>query len=291
MNRRARIGIIIGLLGTALVVGGVFVVLRLVQTTIAPPPAPTPRPPLTEPVAVVSHDVAAGTVLQPEDLTLVQVPIELVPRGALTDVSEAAGRITQIGLISGEMVLPHHLADPSNVIGDLGYVIEENQVLMAFPISDLMSELNLLKRGDLVDILASIEVEAEERDENGEEEEETYLYTFNSLQGLAISAVVVEVVPAQRATRIIPQGAEPTPETGEDLITAATPARGQAQEERPRAIMLALDPQDALVLKNLKDLGAVFDIVLRAPGAEHMFDLEPVGPQYLIDRYEIQGTR
>jgi hypothetical protein len=55
------------------------------------------------------------------------------------------------------MVMDHNLADPSNVNGDLGFVIGDNQVLMAFPATDLISTLGVLQRGDLVDILASIE--------------------------------------------------------------------------------------------------------------------------------------
>ena len=51
--------------------------------------------------------------------------------------------------------------------------------------------------------------------------------------------------------------------------------------------LLALDPQDALVLKNLKDAGALFDVVLRNPLSETEFDLTPVTIDYLIERYNL----
>jgi hypothetical protein len=54
------------------------------------------------------------------------------------------------------------------------------------------------------------------------------------------------------------------------------------------AILLALNPQDALVLKHLKDTGAIFDIVLRSPTSEVQFDLTPVTEQYIIEYYGLE---
>jgi len=51
------------------------------------------------------------------------------------------------------------------------------------------------------------------------------------------------------------------------------------------AYLLALSPQDALMLKHFKDTGATFDIVLRAPTSTTLFELQPVNQDYLVDRY------
>ena len=48
-----------------------------------------------------------------------------------------------------------------------------------------------------------------------------------------------------------------------------------------------MSPQDALVLKYVKDAGGILDIVLRAPGAEQPFDVEPVDVDYILNRYQI----
>jgi hypothetical protein len=84
------------------------------------------------------------------------------------------------------------------------------------------------------------------------------LQTFNALQNLTIAAVV----------------APETTETG-------------APAGEPEALLFTVSPQDALVLKYLIDAGAVADLVLRAPGAEGPFTVEPVDVDYLIDRYQI----
>ena len=126
---------------------------------------------------------------------------------------------------------------------------------MAFPAGDLMSRVNLLKPGDHVDLLFSIIVVVEEAD--GE------LVTFNALQNLEIAALV--------------QPRDAAPVAAESGVT----------EAEPLAIIFALEPQDALVLKHLKDSGGTVDIVLRAPEADQLFETQPVHMDYLVDRYDL----
>ncbi len=219
------------------------------------------------------------------------------PAQALRSVENASGRITKIQLVGGEMVMPHHLADPTNVQHDLALVIEDSQVLMAFPATDLMSSLNLLQRGDLVDILASIEEpvlpqQAGVNPQTGEQTKpEDTLFTFDALQRVQISAMIVEIVQSRStgstgsvassaSSSLIGEGGTPQP--------TPTPALSQLQA---KSVLLALSPQDALVLKHLKDAGATFDIVLRAPSSSQLFEAQPVSPQYLMDRYELEVSK
>jgi hypothetical protein len=107
------------------------------------------------------------------------------------------------------------------------------------------------------------------------------LFTFDAIQRIEISAIVVDVVQIQQARQQVelPAQVEGTPQP------TPTPSR---QEVSAVAILLAMDPQDALVLKHLKDAGGVFDIVLRSPTSNQLFELEPVWDEYLIDRYELE---
>jgi len=52
-----------------------------------------------------------------------------------------------------------------------------------------------------------------------------------------------------------------------------------------QAYLLALEPQDAMVLKFLRDTGAIFDVVLRAPTSSGHFELTPVTAQYIRELY------
>ena len=71
-------------------------------------------------------------------------------------------------------------------------------------------------------------------------------------------------------------------------LPTATP---QPSDVEPEAFLLALDPQDALVLKHIIDSGGIIDIVLRAPTATVRFELSPVMADYLRDRFELVITR
>ena len=283
MSRRVRIGILIALVGVGLAILGVFTMGRIIRQSLAPLPAPTPKPAITVQAVVTTHDVALGGVLRSDDIKLVDVPVELAPPGVISDPEQVIGRITKVQLVAGEMVMDHNLADPSNVNSDLGFVIGDNQVLMAFPAQDLISTLGVLQRGDLVDILASIEAPRPQGLDKPEAEAVeqvdvlTGMITFDALQRLEITAMVVEIQQEEQRGPVpeVPAGGTPQPQP--------TPQPG---EVKVLAYLLALTPQDALTLKNLKDNGATFDFVLRAPTSTQLFELQTITTDYLIDRYE-----
>jgi Flp pilus assembly protein CpaB len=289
LNRRVTTGIFIAVAGLVIAVLGVIAIRQIVSQALAPPPVPTPQARATEAVVVVTHDMSIGDILQAEDLSTVDIPVELIPRNALKDELEVIGRITKVALVDGEMVLRHHLADPTNVSHDLAFVIDDDQVLLAFPANDLMSGLNIIQRGDLVDIFVSLEKEAPLLDaEEAESEEEilieerqeaprvSRLFTFDAMQALEMTAIIAEIQYEETQT-LGPLGAEESSETTR-----------QPSSVRVEAYLLALSPQDALVLKHLKDIGANIDFVLRSASPPIYFDLDPVFDEYIVEKYQLQ---
>jgi Flp pilus assembly protein CpaB len=275
--------------GLGLIILGVFAISRIVRQSFAPLPAPTAIPELTTEVVVTTHDIALGSVLSEQDLQLVEMSVGTVPRNALGDTELALGRITMVHLIEGEMVLEHHLADPTNINHDVGYIIGNDQVLMAFPATDLMSNLNILQRGDVVDLLVSSvqNVPVQEIGPNGEpiqpepgeaQNTEARLFTWDVLEKIQISAIVVEIVATDEnaAQQAVPGQAQPTP---------------RPQDVKVQAYLLALSPQDAAILKNLVDSGAQFDIVLRSPTSNELFGVIPVTSEYLIEKFQLEVSR
>jgi Flp pilus assembly protein CpaB len=277
LNRRVLIGIIIAVVGVGLIALGVLAINTVLKQSFAPPPQPTPIVEATTDVVITTHDLAVGTVINREDIQTASYPVSLVPRDALLSIEAALGKIATVHLIQGEMVLQHHLADPTNISHDIGYIIGDDQVLMAFPATDLMSGLGVLQRGDNVDIFASMTVEVSPTTiapgagvTTEQQEKISRMFTFDAFQHVNVTAIVADVVAESNQTQ--EGAAQPTP----------NPA-----DVRVRAYLFAMDPQDALVLKNMRDKGANFDIVLRSPTSNELFDVSPITVEYLLQRYEL----
>lgn len=275
--------ILIILAGVILVGVGIFASYYLIQRYRAQQlPAIIEEEPVTTTVVVLTRDLSLGDRIELEDITLSVVPIEVAPRNALQAVEDAIGKIIKTDMIQGEMVLSHNLADPTNNNKDLSFILGDDHVLLAFPADDLMSRESMIQRGDIVDIFATItqnvipteeETVGEVTPVEGEEEEEepvTRTFTLDTMQRVQVTALVLEVIDeGNQANTAVGEGTQATPEP----------------ETRIRAYLFALDPQDALLLKHLKDTGAIFDIVLRAPTSTVEFELTPVTEEYLIELY------
>ncbi len=217
---------------------------------------PATRTPMVE-VVVASRAMGVRELILAKDVEVRAAPVDIVPENAVRRLDEVVGWVTLHPLSPGEMILTSDVVSPTVQGGYFAFTMDKNKVAMAFPANDLMSSNNLLKAGDHVDLLFSIEVKMTE-ESSGE------LVTFNALQNLQIAAIVQ------------PQ----------DLEAQAKSEAGV--KVRPLAIVFVLDPQDALVLKHLHDMGGVVDIVLRAPEAKDRFSTQPVSQKYLLDRYQLR---
>jgi Flp pilus assembly protein CpaB len=273
LSSRLRIGIIVAVLGLVLIVLGSVAVVRLYRSATEEPAEEVQEVDVATVNAVVaSRDLLLGTLVTQDDVTVVEMPVEFTTRGSIELVEDAVNKILKVDLIQGEMVLDHNLAEPTSVTHDIAYVLSETHVLLAFPASDLMSQHSIIKRGDIVDVFVTRVSEIERINDQGETETTTELVTFDAMQRLNITAMVVDIVTEEGTTRA---------EGGEE---EAAPRRSV----NIRAYLLALEPQDALVMKYLKDAGTIFDFVLRAPTSTGQFNLTPVTTEYLTELYGLE---
>ena len=225
-------------------------------------------------VVVVTRDLFLGDTIAGTDVELASVPVEIAPRTAIANLEEVVGKFIKTDLVQGEMVLSHNLADPTNKNNDLSFILSEDHVLMAFPAVDLMSREGMVQRGDIVDIFATfrqkVKTVGEITTTTGEPQEpEMRTFTVDSLQKVGVTALVLEVI-------------------DKDTDTDVMQDENNQASSRIRAYLLALNPRDALILKHLKDTGAIFDIVLRAPTSTVQFDLTPVTEEYIIEFYGLE---
>jgi pilus assembly protein CpaB len=229
-------------------------------------------------VVAVTRDLFLGDTLSQGDLEVISVPVEVVPRNAVAAVEDAVGKFIKTDMVQGEMLLTHNLADPTNKNGDLSFILADDHVLFAFSPGDLMTQEDMVQRGDIVDIFATFQQEIEQEDEIDPEtgepvEPETLTFTLDSLGRIDVTALVVDIIEEE-------QGGG-----GAELLPGQTAAGDPVQNVNVRAYLLALNPQDALILKHMKDTGAVFDIVLRAPTSTLEFELTPVTEEFIIEFY------
>ena len=274
MSSRLRIGIIVAVIGVILIVLGGVAVVRLYQQAQQPvEPEEVVQDVVLVDVVVASRDLQVGALVTNEDLRLSQIPVEYTTRDTISTIEEAAGKILKVDVIAGEMILLHNLADPTNVTSDVAYILSETHVLFAFPPPDLMSREAIIKTGDIVDIYVTMQTTIETIEEDDTRTETTETVTWDAMQRVDITAMVVDII------------------TEEGSVTAEGSEEADQAPRRQRVIqayLLAMDPQDALILKYLKDQGAVFDLVLRAPTSTGQFNLTPVTSEYLRELYGLE---
>jgi pilus assembly protein CpaB len=269
------------LAGIILVAIGVFASYLLIQRFQGQQGSEVPQEVIVKgDVVVVTRDLFLGDSLTEGDLEVASVPVEIIPRNAVSDPEEVVGKFIKTDLVQGEMLLTHNLADPTNKVKDLSFILADDHVLFAFQPGDLLTSEDLVQRGDIVDIFATItqEIKPEEDEidpETGEPvEPETREFTLDTFQRVDITALIVDVV--QQV------------EGGGDLLPGQTAEGDPTREVDVRAYLLALNPQDALILKHLTDTGAIFDIVLRAPTSTIPFELTPVTEEFINEFYGLE---
>lgn len=278
MNERIRNALIIAVIGFGLIAVAIFFLTQLITRSLAPQEAPAAPTPVTIRAVVFTRDMPIGTVIREGDVTILDVPVELAPRNTFESTEQVLGRIVKFQVISGEMVLAHMLADPTNINHDLAFVLPDDRVLMAFQPGDLMTSLGIPQRGDIVDILmtitrsAPVAEEAEEEFAAQNRPEAVDTFTLPAFQLIEIGAVVFDIVEAQQV-----EEGQPTPVP-------------RSQDINILAYLLALPPQEALLLKHLQDTGVNFDLVLRSPTSTQLFDLVPITEDFLVDRYQLETT-
>jgi pilus assembly protein CpaB len=210
------------------------------------------------PVVAAAQSVPVRSKLTAEMVQVKQMPVEAAPQGYLSDPAQAIGKITLIDLYPGEPILSPRLVDPNVTAPDgrMALVVAADEVLMAFPATDLMSKVGILKPGDQVDILISLDFPTD-RATGAAATTQGEQQTFSVLQNTTVAAVV-----------------------------SAPSAQGQPAGQ-PEALLLAVSPQNALILKYVKDMDGKVDIVLRAPGVDQEFDVSPVDMDLMLNRYKL----
>jgi len=275
MKRRSWIWFLVsGVL--ALLAGGVAIVALLFFANRQSPEIPGPK----QMVVVAASPIAAGSIVRVDWVALEER--DQIPSGAIVNVDEVVGRKALADIVPNEVVLAQDVEQEG---GQAGVILPEDfpddKIAVALPADDILSQWGAVVPGDHVDVLFTVDVILETpmypeevlRVEEGEvvqrlERDQSLDHvSVLTLQNLEVLQILEEPqVPVEEA--------------------------GQAEEDQAagiprRALLLAISPQDAVLLKYLRDTAGVLDVALRSPENGTLFNTDPVNINYLILRYGI----
>ena len=118
------------------------------------------------PVVVASHDIAAGTRVTEEMLTLKPIASDAVLPGVFLKTEEVVGQVTRVPLVSGEQVIPTKVVATGIAITDvenppLAFVIPEGMRAVSVEVSSVIGASGLIRPGDYVDVILTVKVQGD----------------------------------------------------------------------------------------------------------------------------------
>lgn len=235
-------------------------------------------------VIVAATDIPPRSEVAASMLAVSTVPDPLLQDGAATRVEDVAGKYTPEGFVRGEVINTRKLG-PMATKNTPSYSIDKGKVMYVMPVSFTGTELsitrvNALRAGDRVDLLyTTIDppsgLSADQRDQV-RADPIPYLQTRIMLQDLRIQ----EIGSYAADGSLIPASAAPT-------------SQGSAPSLANASIIFIVSPEEALVLKWLKDAAVFYhdsnvEMVLRSPADDQPADNSlVVNFNYMRQKYNL----
>jgi Flp pilus assembly protein CpaB len=226
-------------------------------------------------VVVAKSPIAAGSIVR-IDWVALEAP-DQIPSGAMVSVDEVVGHKALADIAANEVVLAEDIEQQE---GPAPVTLPEDKIAVALPADDILSQWGAVVPGDHVDVLFTIDVILET---DMYPEEVVRVAEGEVLQRLerdqSLDKVSVLTLQNLEVLRIIEEPLVPEEE--------GQAAQNQVAAVPRRALVLAISPQDAVILKYLRDTDGIIDVALRSPENGTLFSTEPVNINYLILRYGI----
>jgi Flp pilus assembly protein CpaB len=275
--QRKRLGLILigGGVLLALIVG-VMVYSQVSEAERVKSQLPTAR------VVIATADIPARTEIAASMINVQTVPNELVQAGAATKVEDVVGKFTPNAVTKGEVINTQKIG-PIAAKNAPSFTIEKGKVMYVMPVSFAgtqfsLAQVNALRSGDRVDLLYTTintpqNLSADQR-QAIDANPIPYLQTRIMLQDLRIQ----EIGSYAADGTLVPAGGDPS-KGGASIATSN--------------IIFVVDPEEALVLKWLKDAATYYkqsnvEMVLRSPADDQQADNNlVVNFNYMQQKYNL----
>jgi Flp pilus assembly protein CpaB len=239
----------------------------------------------TAKIVIATADIPARTEIAASMVNIQTVPDQLVQAGAATKIEDVVGKFTPDAITKGAVINTQKIG-PVAVKNAPSFRIEKGKVMYVMPVAFAgsqfsLAQVNALRSGDRVDLLyttinAPQGMSADQRQEV-QSNPIPYLQTRIMLQDLRI----------QEIGSYAPDGSL-VPATGDP-----NNAKGAAPSLANANIIFIVDPEEALVLKWLKDAATYYkesnvEMVLRSPADDQQADNNlVVNFNYMQQKYNL----
>jgi Flp pilus assembly protein CpaB len=256
-------------------------VLAIYVLTIASDSGSELEPIPKQAVVIARQPLAANTVIRADYVSVEER--EEFPSGAAVRVSDVLGQMTLRDIAIGEVIRMQDI-DVFGVTSvfsrteNLDVMIGDDKIAVALPANDILSRWGAVLPGDHVDVLFTLDVILETpispEDVVLTDEGEVLLGLERDQSLDNVSMLTLQNLEVLQILE------EPQVQTEQEQQEAPTTPRN-------RALVLKIDPQDAVVLKYLRDSVGSIDLALRSSTNNALFETQPVNINYLVLRYGI----
>jgi Flp pilus assembly protein CpaB len=226
----------------------------------------------TRPVVVAVVDIPFRRSVSDAEVTVRELPIESIPEGAATTLDQVVGKMSTVDVFANQPLLVQQMVTPDVVTQQVALSVPKGKIVTAVPTESKLISNRLIRPCDRIDVLATFEIEVMREQGGGPMPESVGL-----LQNLEVHAIILPVT-------AIDEGADAVKGTKEGGVFRTADKEGQS-------VLLAVDPQDALTIRHILDVGGELDLALRGPGDETVAAIEAVDQFYLAERYNIELVR
>jgi pilus assembly protein CpaB len=226
----------------------------------------------TRPVVVAKIDIPFRRSIGEAELEVRELPVGSIPEGAATTLDQVVGKMSTVDVFASQPFLIQQLVTPDIVTQQVALSVPKGKIVTAVPTDSKLIGNRLVRPGDNIDLLATFELEVIRAQGRGPMPE-----SISLLQNLEVHAIILPVTAV-------------ADEKGE----GASHQEGgvfRTVDEQGQSVLLAVDPQDALTIRHILDVGGILDLALRGPDDDSVVDVKAVDQFYLAERYQIDLVR
>lgn len=268
LNKRALVLVLTGLVSAIAAAAVVYYMITNIQPaapqTVTVVATQTPM----KVVVVAATDIAANSIITNSQVVTGTFPENMVPADALTSLDQVVNTTARTPVFSGQILLQRQFLAAQGRTG-ASVNIPAGKVLVAFPSTDMLNATGAVQAGDHVNIMLSMPISGTNRLDGG---------SASGSQFVAGAQAMVSQMTLQNI----------------EVYTLGlwTPPGEQAQNDNGNALKIItfiVDPQEALILKFVKDSGGTIDLAVRSAEDANIAQTDPVNLDYLVDLYGFIG--